>query len=183
MKVYARYSKGTFHFTGLGLTELDVHLTNCENSGYMMTNTGPMVAGKLVSHTKRLSPAVLADRMDDNDQLLLAVSQDSGPGPASQLAGAGSGNAPRSAELVPVQPGLNTTDQLGQSAVDAAVKKPVHCAQISRKIMEKFANISGFCRAAKNLIMCIRPQSHPTLLMLRIWWSVLQQSQSQFPPK
>ena len=49
-----------------------------------------------------------------------------------------------------------STDQLGQSADSAAVKKPVQYAQPSRKLMEKFANISGFCRAAKNLI--IAPQ-------------------------
>ena len=49
--------------------------------------------------------------------------------------------------------------------------------------MMKFSNISGFCKAARNLIACIRPQTHPTLLMLRIWWAVLQQSQAQFPPK
>ena len=85
MKVYARNSQGTFHFSGLGLTELDIHLTNCENSVCMMTNTGPMKAGKLVSHAKRLSSAVLADKTDDNDQLLLAVGQDSGPAGALSL--------------------------------------------------------------------------------------------------
>ena len=168
-KVYARYSKGSFYFTGLGMTELDVHLTNCENSVCRQTDTGPMMAGKLVSHTKRLSPAVLADGMADNDQLMLAVGQDRGPAAASQLAGADSGNAPRSAGPASMQPELSASDQLGQSAVSAAVKKTVQCAQISRKNMAKFANISGFCRAAKNLILCIRTQSHPTLLMLRVW--------------
>ena len=49
--------------------------------------------------------------------------------------------------------------------------------------MEKFSNISGFCRAASNLIMCIRSNAHQTLLMLRVWWSVLQQSQQMYPPK
>ena len=181
MKVYARYSKGSFYFSGLGLTELDVLLTNCENSACMQTETGKIVAGKLVSHTQRLSSAELADGISDSSQLMLAVDQSMKP--ANQLSGADSGNAPKSVEPVPGQPGPNVSGQLGQSAVSVAVEKPVQYAQVSRKIREKFSHISGFCRAASNLIMCIRPNAHQTLLMLRVWWSVLQQSQEMYPPK
>ena len=179
-KVYARYTKGCFFFDGLGLSETDIHMTNCQNSVCRQTDTGPMTAGKLVSHAKSLSPE-LADGLADSDQLMPAVGQDREPA-ASQLTGADSGDASRSAGPVPMQSGLST-DQPGQSADSAAVREPVQYAQPSRKIMMRFSNISGFCKAARNLIACIRPQTHRSLLMLRIWWAVLQQSQAQFPPK
>ena len=54
---------------------------------------------------------------------------------------------------------------------------------MSRKILEKFATISGYTRVAANLVLCIKKNAHQGLLMLRIWWSVLRQSQELFPVK
>ena len=72
LKIYARYTGGSFFFDGLGLTELDLHLTTCENSSCMQTETGRMVAGKLTSHAQRLGSARLADGITDTNQLMLA---------------------------------------------------------------------------------------------------------------
>ena len=70
MKIYARYSGGSFFFDGLA--ETDIHLTTCSNSTCMQTESGAMVAGKLTLHAQRLGSAGLADKFSDAKQLMKA---------------------------------------------------------------------------------------------------------------
>ena len=102
MKIYARYSGGSFFFDDLGLTETDIHLTTC-----MQTESGGMVAGKLTSHAQRLGSARLADGVSDTKQLMLADQNEIEP--AAQLGGAYSGDAPGTCKPVQDQPGLGTS--------------------------------------------------------------------------
>ena len=95
MKIYARYTGGSFFFNGLA--ETDVHLTTCSNSMCMQTESGAMVADKLTLHAQRLGPAGLADKLYDAKQLLADQTE---TGTAAQLHGAHSGDAPGTCEPV-----------------------------------------------------------------------------------
>ena len=176
MKVYGRYTAGSFFFDGLA--ETDVHLTTCSNSMCMQTESGAMVADKLTLHAQRLSPAGLADKLDDAKQLLADQIE---TGTTGQLHGALNCDALNTREPVQHQAGLETTGQPLQS-VQLLVAKGEY-GQVSRKILEKFACISTYTKAARNLLMCIKKDAHQGLMMLRIWWSVLRQSQELFPIK
>ena len=175
MKVYGRYVGGSFHFDGLGLTDTDIHLTTCKNSTCMNTESGGMVAGKLTSHTQLLGSAGSTDGVFDTNQLMLA-DQNKGE-PAEQL-----GITPDTGKPVQGRPAVGISEEPPQS-VEPVAAKPAHNGQVQRKILQKFATISGYTRSLTNLVLCIKKDAHQVLLMLRIWWNVLRQSQELFPVK
>ena len=119
----------------------------------MQTESGVMVAGKLTLHAQRLGPAGLADKFSDAKQLMLADQTETGT--AAQLHGAHTGDAPGTCKPVQDQPGLGTSGQPLQS-VELLAAKGEHNGQVSRKILEKFANISSYTRAATRLLLCIK---------------------------
>ena len=118
----------------------------------MQTESWGMVAGKLTSHAQLLGSAGLTDGVFDTNQLMLADQNESEP--TDQLSA-----APDTGKPVQVQPGIGTSEQPLQS-VELVAAKTQHNGQVSRNILEKFATISGYIRAAINLVLCIKKNAH-----------------------
>ena len=97
--------------------------------------------------------------------------------PADQL-----GLTPDTGKPVQARPAVGISEEPPQS-VEPVAAKPAHNGQVQTKILQKFATISGYTRSLTNLVLCIKKDAHQVLLMLRIWWNVLRQSQELFPVK
>ena len=137
MKIYARYSEGSFFFDGLA--ETDIHLTTCSNSTCMQTESGVMVADKLTLHAQRLGPAGLADKFSDAKQLMLADQTETGT--AAQLHGAHTGDTPGTCKPVQDQPGLGTSGQPLQSVELLAAKGEHNFLLSSPKAEDSFISV------------------------------------------
>ena len=132
-----------------------------------------MVANKLTSHTQLLASAESTDGVLDRNQLALADKNE----PAAQP-----GLTPDTEEPVQARQGAGVSKEPPQP-VEPDTARSAQDGQVQRKLLRKFATISGYTRSLANLVLCVKKDTHQMLLMLRLWWFVLKLSQKLFPIK
>ena len=111
----------------------------------MNTESGGVVAGKLTSHTQLLASAELTDGVFDRNQLALADKNE----PAAQLR-----LTPDTEKPVQARPGVGISKEPPQS-VEPEAARSAQDGQVQRKILQKFATISGYTRSLANLVLCV----------------------------